>query len=224
MDNLLFKLVDGVTPGKGRVYLFTSTQRREGVTFTCLKVARELARQHAYASVAVVDMNPVHADLSDRVGAPAAGWRVVRPQGEPVALVREALRPLEGVPVLPFGGKMPDVAEAGSLFHFTDEAGHIQKDSVREPAQRLKALLETLRANYSLVLIDGPSVLATADTLFLAPLVDGVVFVVEAGKTRRQVVSLAQERLQHAGAKTLGVVLNRRRFYIPRWIYRRIFA
>ena len=46
--------------------------------------------------------------------------------------------------------------------------------------------------------------------------------VLEAGKTRRQVAIRARKELEEAGGKLLGVVLNKRRYYIPDWIYRRL--
>ena len=51
---------------------------------------------------------------------------------------------------------------------------------------------------------------------------DGVVIVIEAGKTREQVAVRAKKELEEAGGKVLGVVLNKRKFYIPEWIYKRL--
>jgi Mrp family chromosome partitioning ATPase len=52
--------------------------------------------------------------------------------------------------------------------------------------------------------------------------VDGVIMVVESGKTREQVAVRAKKELEEAGGKVLGVVLNKRKFHIPEWIYRRL--
>jgi len=54
----------------------------------------------------------------------------------------------------------------------------------------------------------------------LASLCDGVVLVVEAGSQRWEVVCKAKEQLLKWNANTLGVVLNKRRFPIPEWLYR----
>ena len=58
------------------------------------------------------------------------------------------------------------------------------------------------------------------DTLFAK--VDGVVLVLESGKTRQQVSLEAKKQLEEAGGTILGVVLNKRKYYIPDWIYRRL--
>jgi Mrp family chromosome partitioning ATPase len=39
---------------------------------------------------------------------------------------------------------------------------------------------------------------------------------------RVQIVERTKERLEEVNARILGVVLNKRRFYIPSWLYRQI--
>lgn len=51
---------------------------------------------------------------------------------------------------------------------------------------------------------------------------DGVVLVVRAGKTNREVAGRAVETVRHVGGRVLGVILNRREFPIPDFIYRRL--
>ena len=50
-----------------------------------------------------------------------------------------------------------------------------------------------------------------ADASLLAPLVDGVIVVVDGMKTRRAALSKAIRELEAAGARILGAVLNRAR-------------
>jgi Mrp family chromosome partitioning ATPase len=52
--------------------------------------------------------------------------------------------------------------------------------------------------------------------------VDGVVLVVEAEKTRWQVVENLKEKIQNVGGNIIGVVFNKRRFYIPEALYKRL--
>jgi Mrp family chromosome partitioning ATPase len=51
---------------------------------------------------------------------------------------------------------------------------------------------------------------------------DAVILVIEAEKTRWEVARKAKEELEKAGATILGAVLNKRKYYIPRSIYRRM--
>jgi Mrp family chromosome partitioning ATPase len=51
--------------------------------------------------------------------------------------------------------------------------------------------------------------LPLADATILSRQVDGVVLVVDAGKTRRESAIKAKEVLERAGSRVLGIVLNR---------------
>jgi len=46
--------------------------------------------------------------------------------------------------------------------------------------------------------------------------------VVQAGETRRELVLDAQEQMIHAKVNLLGVVLNRRKYYIPDFLYKNL--
>ena len=83
----------------------------------------------------------------------------------------------------------------------------------------LKAAIEQLRARFDWVILDGPPITVYSDAAILAPLVDGVVLVVEAEKTRWEVVSQAKRTLEESGGRILGAVLNRQRYHIPPALY-----
>lgn len=82
--------------------------------------------------------------------------------------------------------------------------------------------MESLRDQFELVVIDAPPMSQSPDGLAVAPCVDGVILVVEAEKTRWKVVEHNKNRLAASGATLLGVVLNKRQYYVPDWIYRRL--
>jgi capsular exopolysaccharide synthesis family protein len=84
----------------------------------------------------------------------------------------------------------------------------------------LDSHIAKLRQEMDWVLLDGPPINHFDEGLTLAGKVDGVVMVVEAEKTRWEVAQAAKQRLEDSGAKILGVVLNKRRFYIPNWVYK----
>jgi receptor protein-tyrosine kinase len=73
----------------------------------------------------------------------------------------------------------------------------------------MRELLDDLAQQVDVVLIDSPPVLPVADTMGLAHMVDGVLLVVDSGKTRRGMVRQAIERLRQVGGNLIGVVLNR---------------
>ncbi|HEY7065768.1 MAG TPA: CpsD/CapB family tyrosine-protein kinase [Chloroflexota bacterium] len=73
---------------------------------------------------------------------------------------------------------------------------------------KMARVLETLRAAADVVLFDAPPVLAATDATLLATQVDGVLLVVDAGATRRDLARRARAQLEKVNARLLGVVLN----------------
>jgi receptor protein-tyrosine kinase len=72
----------------------------------------------------------------------------------------------------------------------------------------LPSLLEKLRGRNDVVLVEGPSLLAAADTSELAQCTDGVVLAVRHGRTRREQLDQGAAILDFAHARLLGVVLT----------------
>ena len=74
---------------------------------------------------------------------------------------------------------------------------------------RLKAMLDEAREQYDMVVLDGPPVLGLADATLLGGVADGVMLVVEAGKTRVGAARGAVRRLQAGRARVLGALLTK---------------
>jgi protein-tyrosine kinase len=72
------------------------------------------------------------------------------------------------------------------------------------------------------VLFDSPPVNLFNDAIILASRVDGVVMVIQAEKTRWEVAQRAKQRIENSNRNIIGVVLNKRRRYIPGWLYKRL--
>ncbi|HOZ46418.1 MAG TPA: CpsD/CapB family tyrosine-protein kinase [Candidatus Hydrogenedentes bacterium] len=85
---------------------------------------------------------------------------------------------------------------------------------------KLDAALRALRAQFDVVLFDAPAIGASWNAILVASYVDGVVLTVEAHKTRWQVVKDAINQIEAQRGKVLGVILNKQRHYIPRFVYR----
>ena len=86
---------------------------------------------------------------------------------------------------------------------------------------RRSAFWEPLKERFDLIIVDSPPVTRFPDGPGIVSRVDGVVLVVEAEKTRWEVALNTKEKILQGGGKILGIVFNKRRFYIPGWIYRR---
>ena len=75
-------------------------------------------------------------------------------------------------------------------------------------SQAMAVLMEELKDQAALVIIDSPPLLSVVDSSLIAPLVDGVILVVGSGQTERKSLVRARQLLDAAQAKVLGVVLN----------------
>jgi len=83
-------------------------------------------------------------------------------------------------------------------------------------------ILSDLKDRYGMILFDSPPLSVCPAGLALSRKVDGVVIVIEAGKTRWQEVSYAREEITRQGGNVIGAILNKQRHYIPRAIYDRL--
>jgi non-specific protein-tyrosine kinase len=75
-------------------------------------------------------------------------------------------------------------------------------------SRRMEALIARLRAEADIVLFDTPPVIAVSDAVVLASRLDGVLLVLEAGRTRRDRAREARAMLDRVKAHIVGVVLN----------------
>lgn len=78
-------------------------------------------------------------------------------------------------------------------------------------SQRMRDCLDRLKGLDSVdyVIIDSSPVLLASDPLAIAPIVDGVVCIVDSRSARRRSIVRTQEALTKVGANILGAVLNR---------------
>ena len=75
-------------------------------------------------------------------------------------------------------------------------------------SQRFQALVDRLRAEADYVIFDTPPAAALSDAAILAARADGVILVVGAGRTKRDLAQRAKEQLERVNAHILGVVLS----------------
>ena len=82
--------------------------------------------------------------------------------------------------------------------------------------------VDAMRVAFDNILIDCRSLRVSSEAAMLSSSLDGVAVVVEAGQTRRDEILNAQRTIENAGGKFLGFVLNKRRYPVPEWLYRRL--
>lgn len=93
---------------------------------------------------------------------------------------------------------------------------------ISEEIVAFQRMMDVMRDQFDYIIVDAPPAHGFPETLAMASKVDGVILVIESGSTRQQVASKAKQRLESMGGKVLGVVLNKRRYHIPDFIYKRL--
>jgi succinoglycan biosynthesis transport protein ExoP len=76
-------------------------------------------------------------------------------------------------------------------------------------SEQMRRLLDVAAGTFKYVIIDSPPIASFTDGVLVASIVDGVLLVVQGGKTSKQVVKRTRQMLLDIGAKIIGVVLNK---------------
>lgn len=200
---ILRNALESIFVGKQkRALLFTSATQGEGTTTIATTFARFLAMQgtHRILACELNARRPSFTNVFSINGAKGVtdyfASRVDLPS------IVQTVGPHE-IDVLQVGRKDPTVIQV-----------HL--------AQILPTFLEDAFRHYDTVIIDAPPVIDCPETPPMAGFVDGVVMVVRAGSTRREIVARAIDRIKKFDGEVLGVVLNRKKFYVPDFLYRRL--
>jgi len=169
--------------------LLTSAQPGEGKTCTALNLAVTLAQRGS--KVVIIDGDLRRPGISRVLGLPETrGLSGILTGAHGLD---EALMQIDGLPrlwVLPAGSRPPNPADLLS-------------------SSTMGQLMDELRRRFDHIVLDSPPSLAVTDATVLSPLVDGVILVVESGATARDALKRTYQILSNAGAKILGVVLNK---------------
>lgn len=180
-----------------RSLLVTSGRDHEGKSTVSAAMAAALANQGA--NVLLVECNFRHPKLADLFGIPSQPG------------LREFVSGAAGREVIqPTGRSRLSALPAGS--------GGSLAQLMSNFSERFKELAEP----FDYVIIDGDSVLASSEAALLAQHVDGVVLVAECEQTKWEIVSLCNEKLSRLGGQVLGVILNKRQYYIPGALYEKV--
>lgn len=171
------------------VIMITSVLPGEGKTLTAINLAMVFAREFKH-TVLLVD-----ADLKEQNIHRYMGF-----EGK-LGLIDYILdgRPLKDLIVWPRIEKLTVISGSRTIQDSTELLG----------SPRMGKLVSEMKARYTdrYVFFDVPSVLNRSDTMAFAPFVDGIVLLVEAGKTKIEDVQKTLEVLPQD--RILGFVMNR---------------
>ena len=74
---------------------------------------------------------------------------------------------------------------------------------------KMKEFVNSAKEKFDLVLFDTPPVAVVTDTVILSKLTDGLIIVIESGKTPKKVILRVSKILKDAKIKVIGAILNR---------------
>jgi len=172
-----------------RTLQITSPASADGKTTTLVNLAVALAR--AGQRVVIIDCDLRRPRIHQFFGLQASPGFTSVLMGD-VAL-SEAVQPAVGIDrllILPAGPVPPNPSELLS-------------------GERTAQILESLKNQADVVLIDSPPVLPVSDAAVLSTRVDGTLMVASANRTQRKQMARAVELLRQVEARVVGTVLNR---------------
>lgn len=184
-----------------KMFMFTGPAEGMGVSTTVFNLAMLLAWELPDARIALVD-----ADLDDPTP--------LKPFGHPggaglMDYLAEGL-PLSRVLCASFLPNLHLVPMGGSGTHMKSPFD----------SSRINEFLDELRVYYDFIVIDSAPALRSTHSRILSGKVDGVVMVAAANQARWQVIDELKQELARNDARVCGSVLTKRKFVIPKFLYR----
>jgi polysaccharide biosynthesis transport protein len=183
-----------------RSILVTSAIAEEGKSTICANLAVVLAQ--ADNKVTLIDGDFHHPVVHERMNL-SNTHGLTTLLGRPLIIFDDILQPasVSGLSVITAGEIIPPNA--------TEILG----------SKKMVSTLTMLMELGNLVVIDSAPILPVADARILAPLVDGVILVVELGQTTRQAARQAVQNLHQVKARIIGVVINQVELKRSRYSY-----
>ncbi|MBS1808838.1 MAG: polysaccharide biosynthesis tyrosine autokinase [Acidobacteria bacterium] len=170
-----------------KTILVTSGRPGEGKTTTAVNTAISLAQLGA--SVLIIDCDLRRPKVHKVFGiSHVHGLSTYLSRDAELNALIHAL-PIPNLSLLPCGPTPPNPAELIS-------------------SEKMREMLSLLTEQFDHIIIDSPPLINVTDPVILSTMVDGVIMVVQAGRSTRDVVRRASQELTGVGAKVFGVVLN----------------
>ena len=182
--------------------VITSSIHSEGKTVTSLNLAYSLAHSVNKPKILLVDADLRKGKMSKYLGVEPEGGLSEVLQGK---------------------AKFQDV-----VFHLDDDDHLAFLDSGSIPeypsellsSEAMKRFIRDMEKEFDHIIYDGAPIISVTDSGIIGAQTDGVIMVIQAGRTQRGVVKRAQELLYQTHSKVLGHVLTNIEYHLPEYIYR----
>lgn len=170
-----------------KVFAITSAVKGEGKTVTTLNLAYVAAKEFG-KKIILVECDLRNPSIS------AGRLNKLQKHGL-VGVLRGGVDPRDAL-----------VQMEGTRLYILPAVHEVKNSSGLLGSRRMNVLINALKAEFDYVFLDSPPILPIADVNILARLADGLLLVVRAGKTPKDIVKKAVNSL--SDANIAGIVLN----------------
>ena len=107
-------------------------------------------------------------------------------------------------------------------FHFLPAGRSVNSPTSFFSSENFSVVLAELKKNFQFIIFDCTPVLDAPETSILASGLNGLIMVVQSETSRCEVVKMAKQRLIDAKVNIVGVILNKQKYYIPDFLYKKL--
>lgn len=200
-ESLKNSLLSRYQPEELKIIVFTSARSSDGTSTTAANFARAMARD-SWRTVFLIDANFRHPSLHEM-------FQMDYKNGLADFLEDE-------------NNTIPQFKKIKDNFYLHTTGSLRYQSFGLFNSAKFSNYLEIVSQNFDHVILDCPPASAHAETRIIAGKADGVIFVLNSGKTSQNAALRAKKNLEEIGVKMLGVVLNNRQYHIPDWLYSKL--
>ncbi len=216
------RIIQQIIKDKANTIMITSPSAGEGKTVTAANLAVTFAKELGH-TVLLIDCNLTNPYLADMFNLRRQSVSVQNDGGAPDYFARDKSRVSEMFNLKSEAGLVDCLLDDMPLKETLVNPGidkllilpagkRILNSAELLNSYKMSALLKDIKGRYKdrFIIIDGPPVLRNADAIILSNYVDGIILVVEAGKTRVDQLQEAADLLMDK--RILGTILNKAKY------------
>jgi protein-tyrosine kinase len=111
------------------------------------------------------------------------------------------------------------IRQIGPQVHLIPAGSDPLQIPVHIASNRFSDLMQRVHSIYDNILMDANPLSESLPPKTVLEKFDGVILVIECERTRWQVARHAKDHIEAHQSKVAGVILNKRKLYIPKWLY-----
>ncbi|PID58119.1 hypothetical protein CSB45_05380 [candidate division KSB3 bacterium] len=175
---------------RGPVMLVTSAGPAEGKSITVANLAITMAQSGSHTLIIDCDLRKPRIHHIFNIPGNHGGFtEMIAALGETRRRVTVTRTKIPNLDIIPCGKIPPNPSELLS-------------------SERTKVLIDALGKKYDKILIDSPPINVVTDPVILSQIVGGVILVIKAGETGRDLIRRARDQILNVNANLIGSVLN----------------